>query len=236
MLTHIARLRGVVTGCTRRFAGTSIGAHVAAQLSQLPLDLGAVWEREVRHGVGEIVEAVDLAQERRPPLDVQTGDELADRLGAVSGSVVDRLKPAHATRPICRISWDTPKGYDQMRRFVITRIPGETGTWPKSEARASLLPLAPRTRLRTQLVGFDGTQRISPCLRALPGPVRPLRVAHHHPRVGGSSPSSGIPIPLPRANFCGHPPNPQVYTENPHVAGASPPLEGCDPPSQSQIC
>lgn len=69
-----------------------VGPHVAAQLSQLAVDLGAVGKRQVRYRVGEIVEAVDLAQERSAALGVQAGDELADGLAAISSPVVDRLE------------------------------------------------------------------------------------------------------------------------------------------------
>jgi len=48
-----------------------IGAHVAAQLSQLSLHLGAVRERQVRRQVGEEIETIDLIQQDRASLGVE---------------------------------------------------------------------------------------------------------------------------------------------------------------------
>lgn len=64
---------------------------MAAQLPQLAVNLGAVRERQVRHRVGEIIEPVDLAQQRRAGLGAEVRDEFKDRLTAVGGTVVDRL-------------------------------------------------------------------------------------------------------------------------------------------------
>ena len=56
-----------------------VGAHVTAQLSHLPFGLRAVGKRQMRHRVGEIVEAVDLAQEAarrlasKPSMNSRTG-------------------------------------------------------------------------------------------------------------------------------------------------------------------
>jgi hypothetical protein len=63
---------------------------------------------------------------------------------------------------------------------------------PAPELRPMLLALAARTRFRTQLAGFGGTESTSPRLRVARGAVRASLVAHHNPRVGGSSPSSGM--------------------------------------------
>ena len=71
-----------------------VGPHVAAHLSQLAVDLGAVREREVRYRVGEFVESVDLASEAarrlasRPSMNSRTGSPPSAR------AVVDRLEVA----------------------------------------------------------------------------------------------------------------------------------------------
>jgi len=68
-----------------------LGAHMAAQLPQLSVDLGAVWIREVRHPVGEIVQPIELSQQGGAALGIEARDEFKYRLDSVRGAVIDRL-------------------------------------------------------------------------------------------------------------------------------------------------
>ncbi len=61
-------------------------SEVAAQLSQLAIDLGAVRERKMRDLVAEQVETGDLVAQRNTTLLVERLEELADRFGPVRGA------------------------------------------------------------------------------------------------------------------------------------------------------
>jgi hypothetical protein len=67
-------------------------SEVAAQLSELAIDLGAVREGQVRDLVAEQVQTRDLVAQRSTTLLVERLEELADRLVPVRGAVVDRLE------------------------------------------------------------------------------------------------------------------------------------------------
>ena len=64
----------------------------------------------------------------------------------------------------------------------------------------SPLPLLPAC---TQLATFGGTQVTFPCLRVASGTLKTPRVVHHNPRVGGSSPSSGMACRAKWRRFAG---------------------------------
>jgi hypothetical protein len=66
--------------------------EVAAQLPELPLDLGAVGEGKVRHPIAEQIETRDLVAKRSPTWLVQRLDEIEDGLAPVGGAIVDRLE------------------------------------------------------------------------------------------------------------------------------------------------
>jgi len=135
-----------------------IGAHMAAKLSQLALDLRAMRERQMRHRVGKTVEAVDLAHEGGSALGVEAVEKFADWLAAVGGPVVDRLERTHhapALRRILPIRSRLGSVAAFCRRC--TRIRDER----ESRMRATLLPLARRTRPRTELVA-SGASFVGP--------------------------------------------------------------------------
>jgi hypothetical protein len=65
---------------------------MAAQLTELPFDLGAVWKGEVRHHIREAVQSIDLTKEGRLAATIEAGDEVEYRLSAIQGAVIDSLK------------------------------------------------------------------------------------------------------------------------------------------------
>lgn len=67
-------------------------AKVAAQLSELPFDLGAVGEGKVWHLTAEQIETCDLVAKRSPTRLVKRLDEIEDGLAPVGGAIIDRLK------------------------------------------------------------------------------------------------------------------------------------------------
>jgi hypothetical protein len=73
---------------------------VAAQLAQLPFDLRAVWERQMRDLVAEQVEPSDLVLDRHLGLHREGIDEVPHRLEALWIPVVDSLELAHGTRTL----------------------------------------------------------------------------------------------------------------------------------------
>lgn len=70
-------------------------AVVAAQLTQLALDLRAVGKRQMRNLVAQKIQAIDLVVDRGLRLSVELVDEVSDRLPAVSSAVVDGLQGSH---------------------------------------------------------------------------------------------------------------------------------------------
>lgn len=69
--------------------------EVAAQLTQLTLDLRAVREWKMRNLLTEQVETGERVAQRNTALFVERFDELADGFGSIRGAVVDRLKGLH---------------------------------------------------------------------------------------------------------------------------------------------
>lgn len=99
-------------------------AHMAAQLPQLTLDLGAEREWQVRRRVGEEIETTDLIQQGRAPLGMELHDEIEDRLTAVCSTVVDSLEIAQAA------ATDAGAAVDASRRATDSISAASTrGTW-----------------------------------------------------------------------------------------------------------
>ena len=88
--------RSTISRSERRYKhSVALGTHMTAKLTQLTVDLRAVWERQVRDRVGEIVQPVQLTRQRGAALDIETRDEGKHRLPAIRFPVVNGLKIAH---------------------------------------------------------------------------------------------------------------------------------------------
>lgn len=61
-----------------------LGAHVAAQLAQLPVYLGAVWEGKMRHRIREIVQPIELAKQSSSALGIEAVDEFSNGLRSIA--------------------------------------------------------------------------------------------------------------------------------------------------------
>jgi hypothetical protein len=73
---------------------------VAAQFTQLTVNLGAVREGQVWYLVAEQVESIDLVVDHRLGLVIEAVDKVPHRFAAVPIAVVDGLKVAHGTRTL----------------------------------------------------------------------------------------------------------------------------------------
>lgn len=74
-------------------------AIVAAKLSQLPVDLRAVWERQMGDRIAEQVEAVDLVVDRGLGIILQRVEDVPHRLVPLRASVVDGLEGPQGAGP-----------------------------------------------------------------------------------------------------------------------------------------
>jgi hypothetical protein len=71
-----------------------LGAHMAAQLAQLSVDLRAMGEWKVRHRIRELVQPIKLPEQSCATLAIKAIDEFPNRLGTVGGTEVNGLEIA----------------------------------------------------------------------------------------------------------------------------------------------
>ena len=160
---------------------------MAAQLTQLPVYLGAVWKRKMRHCIREVVQPIELAKQSSSTLGIEGVDEFPNRLRSIGGAEVDSLEVAGHFLPYIGRGgdrWGALSSGRHKRLAVasptLQTAPGALEAGDQVSHRAVLLAAIRSIGLSPSTTEESSTRR------SVRDPLRVLRPASHSRTVLGS--------------------------------------------------